>query len=132
MGVISITIPDDLLERFDRFVESRGYYSRSEAVRDAIRSLIAEAEIARLEDGEVATTIMMTYEYGRGDVDRRVAQIRHSFDDIIIENIHRHLGRRHCLEIVIAEGGARRILSLIGRIRGIRGIQQAKSMFISI
>ncbi|MEM2664285.1 MAG: ribbon-helix-helix protein, CopG family, partial [Candidatus Methanomethylicia archaeon] len=38
MTVVSITIPDELLSRFDEFIKTRGYYSRSEAFRDAIRS----------------------------------------------------------------------------------------------
>lgn len=42
MPIVSLTLPEELLERFDELVRSRGYYSRSEAFRDAIRSLISE------------------------------------------------------------------------------------------
>jgi CopG family nickel-responsive transcriptional regulator len=132
MTVVSITLPMELLKRFDEFIGARGYYSRSEAFRDAVRSLIAEAEMARAETGTVATTIMITCEYARKDVDMRVTEMRHEFDDVVVENVHRHIGDRYCLEVFIAEGNAQRILDLIGRIRGMRGIQQVKALFMSM
>jgi len=130
MTVVSITLPRELLKRFDEFIKARGYYSRSEAFRDAVRSLIAEAELAKAETGTVATTIMVTCEYARKDVDMRITEVRHEFDDVVVENVHRHIGDRYCLEVLIAEGNAQRILDLIGRIRGMRGIQQVKALFM--
>jgi CopG family nickel-responsive transcriptional regulator len=132
MTVISITLPNDLLKKFDDFMKARGYYSRSEAFRDAVRNLIAEAEIARLETGGVAATIMITCDYARRDVDLRMTEVRHEFDDVIVENVHRHIEDKYCLEIFIAQGKNQRILDLIGRVRGMRGIQQVKAMFMSL
>ena len=57
MTVISITLPQDLLRQFEDFMQTKGYYSRSEAFRDALRGLIAESEIARLQTENVAATI---------------------------------------------------------------------------
>ena len=132
MTVISITMPGDLLKKFDDFSESRGYYSRSEAFRDAIRNLIDEAEVAKMDKGEVAATIMMTCDYERRDVDRRMGEVRHEFNDLVIENVHRHIADKYCLEIFIAQGDGQRMLDLMGRVRGIRGIQQVKAMFMSL
>lgn len=132
MTVISITLPNDLLIKFDQFIETRGYYSRSEAFRDAIRSLIAEVELAKLETGNVAATMMITCEYARRDVDLRVSEVRHEFDDIVVENFHRHIGKQYCLEVFIAEGHYQRVLELIGRIRGMRGIQEVKATFMPL
>jgi CopG family nickel-responsive transcriptional regulator len=132
MTVISITLPRELLGKFDEFMKTRGYYSRSEAFRDAVRSLIAESDIARMETGEVAATIMIASDYARRDVDARMTELRHGFDDVVVENVHRHINDKYCLEIFIAQGENRRILDLIGRIRGMRGIQQVKAMFMSL
>ena len=132
MTVISITLPADLLDKFDRFIKTRGYYSRSEAFSDAIRSLIAEAEVARLETGTVAATMMITCEYARRDVDLRMSEVRHEFDDIVVENFHRHIDQQYCLEVFIAEGHYERVLELIGRIRGMRGIQEVKATFLPL
>jgi len=132
MTVVSITLPSALLGKFDEFVKTRGYYSRSEAFRDAIRSLIAEAEVAKLETGAVAATMMITSEYARRDVDLRMSEVRHEFDDIVVENFHRHIDKQYCLEVFIAEGDYQRVLELIGRVRGIRGIQEVKATFLPL
>jgi len=132
MTVISITLPNGLLDKFDEFVKARGYYSRSEAFRDAIRSLIAEAEVAKLETETVAATMMITCEYARRDVDLRMSEVRHEFDDIVVENFHRHIGQQYCLEVFIAEGDYQRVLELIGRVRGMRGIQEVKATFLPL
>jgi CopG family nickel-responsive transcriptional regulator len=130
--VVSITIPNELLRKFDEFMKTRGYYSRSEAFRDAIRSLMAETELAKMETGNVAATIMITCDYARKDVDLKMTELRHEFDDVVIENVHRHIGEKYCLEIFIAEGNNNRILDLVGRVRGMRGIQQVRAMFMPL
>jgi CopG family nickel-responsive transcriptional regulator len=132
MTVVSLTLPGELLERFDEFVKSRGYYSRSEAFRDAIRNLISEWEFSRMEFNYVAATVMITSDYKNEEVDSKIGEIRHEFDDIVVENIHRHVGQRYCLEVLLAEGDYNRVLELIGRIRGIRGIHQIRTMFLPI
>ena len=132
MTVVSITLPNELLRKFDAFIENRGYYSRSEAFRDAIRNLISESELAKLESGNAAATIMTTCDYARKDVDLKMTEVRHEFDDVVIENVHRHIGEKYCLEIFIAEGNNDRILNLINRLRGMHGIQQVKAMFMSL
>jgi CopG family nickel-responsive transcriptional regulator len=132
MTVVSITLPSELLRKFDEFMKTRGYYSRSEAFRDAVRNLMAETELARMEAGNVAATIMITCEYERKDVDLRVSEVRHEFDDVVVENVHRHIGEKYCLEVFIAEGNNKRILDLVGRVRGMRGIQQVRAMFMPL
>lgn len=130
--MISITLPHELLAKFDEFMKMRGYYSRSEAFRDAIRNLIAESESAKTQTGNGAATIMVTCDYARRDVDLRMTEVRHEFDDVVVENVHRHIEDKYCLEILIAQGKNQRILDLVGRIRGMRGIQQVKAMFMSL
>jgi len=132
MTVISVTLPSDLLKKFDEFSKTRGYYSRSEAFRDALRSLIAETEVARLETGTVAATIIITCEYARRDVDLKMTEVRHEFDDIVVENVHRHINKEYCLEVFIAEGNYQRVLELISRVRGMRGIQEVKASFMPL
>lgn len=132
MTVVSVTMPHDLLERFDRFSKARGYYSRSEAFRDAIRSIMTEAELVRDPEETTAAILMITCDYERKDVDLRLTELRHEFDDIIVENIHRHIRDEHCLEIFIAEGEHQDILQLVGRVRGMRGIREVQAMFMKL
>ena len=132
LTVVSITLPSELLKKFDEFSKARGYYSRSEAFRDALRSLIAEAEVGKAEKGAVASTIMTICEYAKRDVDLRMSEVRHEFDDIVVENVHRHIDKQYCLEIFIAGGKYPRVRELIGRIRGMRGILEVKAVFLPL
>ena len=132
MTVVSITLPAELLRKFDEFIESRGYYSRSEAFRDAVRALITESELAKLESGNVAAVIMTTCDYARKDVDLKMTEMRHEFDDVVIENVHRHIDDKFCVEIFISQGKNDRILNLINRLRGMHGILQVRAMFMPL
>ncbi|MCK4405252.1 MAG: ribbon-helix-helix protein, CopG family, partial [Hadesarchaea archaeon] len=38
---VSLTLPQDLLDKLDRSLKAQGYASRSEAVRDALRDFLA-------------------------------------------------------------------------------------------
>lgn len=124
MVVVSITLPDDLLKKFDEFLRTRGYFSRSEAFRDAVRSLISEVDLLDTHTEKVVAAIMVTYERARKDVSVRLARMTCELDDIVVENVHRQMSDRHCLAIFIAEGTVQGIRHLTGRIRGMRGTQQ--------
>ena len=130
--MISITLPQDLLNKFDEFMKTRGYFSRSEAFRDAIRNLLSEAEIAKSSTGNVSATVMTTCDYARKDVDLKISELRHEFDDVVIENVHRHINGKYCVEIFVAEGNNDRILNLVNRLRGMHGIQQVRAMFMPL
>ena len=41
---MGVSIPRDLISRFDEIISERGYASRSEGIRDAIRSYISYYE----------------------------------------------------------------------------------------
>ena len=53
MTVVSVSMPEELLERIDEFSEDHGYTGRSEVIREASRNLLGEFEDQRLEDKEL-------------------------------------------------------------------------------
>jgi CopG family nickel-responsive transcriptional regulator len=132
LTIVSITLPPDLLRRFEEFMKSRGYFSRSEAFRDAVKNLIAEFESSRMETGKIAATIMIISEHVSGSTNVRLSELRHEFEDIVIENIHRHIGHEYCLEIFIAEGDYPKIHDLVSRIRGMQDIQRVNVLFMPL
>lgn len=129
---MSITLPTDLIRQFDAFVEERGYYSRSEAFRDAIRTLMAEAELGKLEANQVATVILTACDIRRKDVDVRLVELRSDFEDIVAESLHRYIEDEYCIDVFLAQGEHKRILDFLGRVRGTRGVQQVKTIFLPL
>jgi CopG family nickel-responsive transcriptional regulator len=132
MPVISFSLTSHLLQRFDRFMRDRGYSSRSEAIRDAIRDTLTEYDLGRLEQGAVTATVTVITERERHDVDQRLMRLRHDHNTIISGNMHIHLGSDYCLEIFITEGEVDQVLTFIGRIRAMRGIQQVKFTMVPL
>ena len=130
MVVVSITLPADLLKKFDGFTKNRGYFSRSEAFRDAVRSLISEVDLVETETARMFATIMVVSEYARRNVMMKLTRITCELNDIILESLHRQIGDKHCLTIFVAQGSVQRIRALTKRIRGIRGIEQVKTVFM--
>jgi CopG family transcriptional regulator, nickel-responsive regulator len=78
IAVISITLPPELLRKFEDFMTAKGYYSRSKAFRDAIRGLINESELAATQSENLAATIMVTSDYQRKDVDLKTTELRYN------------------------------------------------------
>ncbi|HID17740.1 TPA: nickel-responsive transcriptional regulator NikR [Candidatus Bathyarchaeota archaeon] len=132
MPVVSISLTRELLEKLDELARRKGYSSRSEAVRDAIREILSEYELSKLEKGRVIATITVISEHERHDVDERLMRLRHEHDDIVSGNMHIHLEKTYCLEIFITEGDVADVLNFIGKIRAMRGIQQVKYTLVPI
>jgi CopG family nickel-responsive transcriptional regulator len=132
MPVVSMSLTNDLLRKLDALIADKSYSSRSEAIRDAIRTSLTEYELSRLERGRVAATITTISEYERRDVDERLMRLRHEYNDLVTGNMHIHLGSNYCLEVFIAQGAVGDVLTFVGRVRAIRGIQHVKYTVVPI
>ena len=132
MPIVSISLSSQLLRKLDEFMGQRGYSSRSEAIRDAIRNLLAEFKLSRFDRGNVTATITVISEHERHDVDERLMRLRHEHDDIVSGNMHIHLGEKYCLEVFITEGEAEKIMNFISRTRAMRGIQQVQYTLVPL
>ncbi|MHA1262850.1 MAG: nickel-responsive transcriptional regulator NikR [Candidatus Freyarchaeota archaeon] len=132
MPVISISLTSELLKKLDAFMRDRGYSSRSEAIRDAVRDMLSEYELSRSETGKVTATITVISEHERHDVDERLTRLRHEHDEIVSANMHIHLGRAYCLEVFITEGETEKVINFINRIRAMRGIQLVKYTLVPL
>ncbi|MFX1341200.1 MAG: nickel-responsive transcriptional regulator NikR [Promethearchaeota archaeon] len=124
MPIVSISLTTELLKQLDKFMKKRGYSSRSEAIRDAVRSTISEFELSRFEQGRVTATITAISVHELPGVDERLTRLRHNYNHIVSGNMHLHLGESYCLEVYITEGEAETVLEFISRIRAMRGLHQ--------
>jgi CopG family nickel-responsive transcriptional regulator len=132
LTVISITLPEDLVRRFDGFVKDRGYYSRSEAFRDAIRTLMTQSEIGKLETINEAAVILTAADIRRRDIDVRLVELRNEFEDVVVENLHRYIEKEYCVDVFLLQGSHSKILDFLGRVRGTRGVRQVETIFLPL
>ncbi|GAA0676131.1 nickel-responsive transcriptional regulator NikR [Natronoarchaeum mannanilyticum] len=117
MTVVSVSMPEELLERIDEFSEDHGYTGRSEVIREASRNLLGEFEDRRLEDKELMGVVTVVFDYETTSVEERMMHLRHEHEDLVASNFHSHVGDHYCMELFILEGGLEDISSFVGKIR---------------
>jgi CopG family nickel-responsive transcriptional regulator len=126
----AISIDEKLLERFDSFIEKKGYVSRSEAIRDLIRNALIEESIG--EDREVFGTITIVYDHHQKELTERITEIEHSYLENIISTMHIHIDHHHCLETIAVRGKASKIKELADRIITLKGVKHGKLVVTGI
>ncbi|EEB73647.1 nickel-responsive transcriptional regulator NikR [Thermococcus sp. AM4] len=120
-----VSIPEELLEKFDRIIEEKGYVNRSEAIRDLIRDFIVRHEW-EVGDAEVAGTITMLYNHDEADVVKELLDLQHDYLEEIVSSIHVHMDEHNCLEVVIVKGKAKRIKEIADRLLSLKGVKHGK------
>ncbi|MHA2066862.1 MAG: nickel-responsive transcriptional regulator NikR [Candidatus Thorarchaeota archaeon] len=125
-----VSIPEDLLERFDLLVRSKGYVGRSEAIRDAMRLFISQWELETEQEGGAATLSVVYQHKARLMADLTNAQHRSSAN--VISTIHVHLTPSHCLEVLTLSGKRESMQKLADRIGGLSGVEFAKLFMFSV
>lgn len=124
----SISLEKELVREFDRYLKTRGYSNRSEAIRDLLRRVIVEEEWQKNEF--VYAGITLVYDHTQREVVDRVTDIQHEFHKNIISAQHIHIDEKNCLEIIAVKGKAEEIKKLYNRLeeeKKIKHIAIAKS-----
>ncbi len=122
MTVISVSLTNELLDRLDRFVEESGYSSRSEALRLAIRDVLNEYQLTKMQRGETLSTITIISESDESSTHLGLIDLRNGFDDLIFGNMHLHIEGGYCIEIFLVKGPSDKILSFVSKSKAIRGV----------
>jgi len=124
-----VSLPDDLLKRFDTEIQLKGYSNRSEALRDLIREYLVQKELD--SDAEVVGTLTLVYDHHVAELDTKLKNLQHDFYRNIMSNIHFHLDHHHCLEVVVLRGQCSAIQNVANRLIGLRGVKHGKLTFTS-
>jgi len=124
MTIISVSVPEKLIERVEKSIKEQGFANRSEIVRQALRTFIMESRSLKELEGEIAASITIIYE--RDATKGQISEIQHSFGDIISTFLHAHIEEDYCLEVIVAKGEADMIRKLVGAFRTNEQITQIK------
>jgi len=123
---IGVSLPDNLLNRFDSIIESRGYSSRSEGIRDSIRNYINQYEWMSDIRGRRVGTITIIYDHTKRGLSNAIADIQHDYSDLIKSSVHIHLDHDNCLEVVIFDGEGELIKEMDERLMALKGVKYVK------
>lgn len=125
MTIVSISVPSELLSRFDEILASKGFRSRSDAVRESMRSFVDEAE---WDSTEGANQIVITMIYDEIGPRGELSVLQHRYEEIQMM-LHLHLEKGQCMEVFIARGPNGRLREILGKIRKVKGVRSIR--FIS-
>lgn len=109
MPIVSISLNEKLLSEIDNIKDEIGFSGRSEVIRASARMLIADNKEKRDLKGEINSILVLIHNQ---EVEDKVTEIKHDFEDIINTQIHSHLKENKCMEIFILDGSADRIKEL--------------------
>ena len=119
-----VSIEENLLKKFDQSNENI-YNNRSEAIRDLIRNkIIEEKEIKEAEN--VVGTITLIYDHHKSGLSEKMNQIQHDYHCLFKSNLHLHLNRDFCLEVIVVEGLQSKLKKVSSKLIALKGVKHGK------
>jgi CopG family nickel-responsive transcriptional regulator len=122
---IGVAIDADLLEKFDRLIEQRGYPNRSEAFRDLIRDELVR-EVWEHADSEVVGTVTLVYDHHVRMLNEKLTDMQHHAYQNILSTLHVHLDHDNCLEVLIVRGKASAVQRIADALISTKGVKHGR------
>jgi CopG family transcriptional regulator, nickel-responsive regulator len=120
-----VSLPPELLERFDANVERRGYANRSEAIRDLIRNDLIQSEWSE-SSGDTAAAVVLVYDHHKRGLAENLMDQQHQYHDYIIATTHAHLDHDNCIEVVLLRGRATKVREIAERLASAKHVKLGK------
>jgi len=132
MERITMSIEETLARDFDALIATRGYTSRSEAMRDLLRREVeAHRNVADPKAHSVAS-LSYVYNHHARDLAERLTEAQHDHHDLVVATMHVHLDHEHCLETVILKGRTTVVQAFAGKLQAERGVTHGQLNLISV
>ncbi len=132
MDRFTISLDEGLARAFDELVAERGYSTRSEAVRDILRSHLQTRQEARDDKGSSVAAVSYVYNHHERELAERLADIQHAHHDLTISTMHAHLDHEACLETVMLKGPTGQIRQFAEQIMAERGVRHGQLNLVSV
>ncbi|MDK2974993.1 MAG: CopG family transcriptional regulator, nickel-responsive regulator [Methanofollis sp.] len=129
---IGISLPKNLLDKFDTIIGVRGYSSRSEGIRDAIRSYITYYQWMSDVKGERQGVITMVYDHDQRGLLQTITDIQHEYIRTIQASMHAHLSHDMCMEVILLRGEGADLKTIAERLMSQKGVSSVKLTTIPI
>lgn len=123
---IGVSLPDNLLGRFDEIITKRGYSSRSEGIRDAIRNYILNYEWMSEVHGDRIGIVSLLYDHDQRGLVNNIIDIQHDNSNLTQSSVHVHIDEHNCLEILTLRGDASDIKAFAEKMMSLKGVKHVK------
>ncbi len=120
-----VSIPSDLLAKFDEKLDKEMYNNRSEAIRDLIRNSLVE-EKWKEPDQTVVGVLTLVYDHEKRGISDKLTDLQHEGIPNIISSMHVHLDEHNCLEIIAIEGKAKNVEEISTNLISTKGVKHGE------
>lgn len=124
---IGISLEDELLARFDRLIEEKGYENRSEAIRDLIRDALVQRAWSQSEGREERVAVVtLVYDHDSTSLAHKLAHVQHENHKAVVSALHVHMDAHNCLEVLVLRGRGRDVLAMGEGLISTKGVKYGK------
>ena len=120
-----MSLPEELLRKFDSLMKRKGYSNRSEALRDLIRDRLVEEEW-KASGKETVGTVTLVYDHHSSDLQEKLTALQHHNVKNIISSTHIHLDEHNCLEVLIVRGKSKKVREIADKLIATKGVKHGK------
>lgn len=132
MQRITISLADSLADTFDRLSTARGYQSRSEAMRDAVRQVIETWQAEEVAGPYCVASFSFIYNPQTRALAQRLADLQLATHDVIAAAMSVPLDHLQTLECITLSGKTATVRAIADRIRAERGVAFASLNLVSV
>lgn len=132
MERLTISLNDQLAEQFDVAMHKRGYFNRSEAVRDLIRDLLDTVRSEEHDEGHCTATLSYIYSHQESELASSLTAVQHDHHDLTLSTMHVHIDPDNCLEVAVLSGSIKNVKDFANHIIATRGVRYGKLHLLSV
>ncbi len=129
--IISISIPEIMDQKLDELVKSGFFSSKSECIRDGLRSLFNKYQPDQLSESQSlvsATTAL--WDIHDDTIGSTISKIREKNDKLILGSFHLHVTDAYCLDVLITTGSTTEMFQFIKDIKEIKNLHNVESIVL--
>jgi CopG family nickel-responsive transcriptional regulator len=125
MQRVTVSLDEDLARDFDNLLRDQAYQSRSEAVRDLVRSAVEARRLQGDGPGDCVASLSYIYNHHTRALAQRLNEMAHEHHDLVVATTHVHLDHDDCLETVILKGPITLVRGFADLVQAERGVRFA-------
>lgn len=126
-----VSMEQSLINKFDNYLLKRGYYNRSEAIRDLVRELLAKEKV-EVKNAVVFGIVSFIYEHHQRELEEKITGYQHENYKSIVSTTHIHIDHENCLEVIIMKDKAKKIKAIADEIFALKGVKSGQISFVSL
>ncbi|MGA1975330.1 MAG: nickel-responsive transcriptional regulator NikR [Conexivisphaerales archaeon] len=127
---VSLSLPPELLSKFDEAATRAGFKDRSKALQATMRDFITEQAQTLRDDSPITGSLLVLYDHETRGIDAALTDLEHHSMRLITSSIHVHMDSKRCLKIIVLRGRFGEMKVLERNLRNLRGVLQLRVSFL--